>query len=264
MCQINKNEINDTLLLQRGRSSEQSFSLLFERYWQQPYAAENKRLKNHEDAIDTPQEIFMRTSDLSYLVRQVFEKSDRDSFDQLFRIFYPEMVSYAKSLVQDEAVAKDLVQDIFLNLWVRRDTLISLKNLPAYLYVSLKHNAVHHIKKDERKITLPDYENDTELFSFDLSDPERQVIQKENAEKIERAINSLPYKCRLVFRLIKEDGLRYKEVASLLDISIKTVEAHVAFAYTQIIDCLESIFSQETLLPFIPKARKKNKWTKGF
>ena len=186
---------------------------------------------------------------LKYLTQQVSEKDDEHSFDELFRYFFPGMLSYAKILVHDEDVAKDLIQDIFLKLWVNRNTLMSITNLSGYLYISLRHNAVHYLQAQKRSRAL-DTEEHGEFFSFKISDPEILAIQKEDISRIEATINSLPHKCRMVFRLVKEEGLKYKEVAGLLDISVKTVEAHMTFAYSRIVECFEEIFPASTIARF--------------
>ena len=77
--------------------------------------------------------------------------------------------------------------------------------------------------------------------------PFHHSIQKENLQQIEAAINALPDKCRLVFRLVKEEKLKYREVAALLSVSPKTVEAHMRMAYTRIAERLEAIFPHTSL-----------------
>ena len=82
--------------------------------------------------------------------------------------------------------------------------------------------------------------------TFSMACPETSFIQKENFRQIEAAINALPPKCKLVFRLIKEEGLRYKEVAELLSVAPKTVEAHMATAYNRIAESLDGLLSEFT------------------
>ncbi len=191
---------------------------------------------------------------IRYLIQQIAESDDHESFDELFRHFFPGMLSYGKLLVRDEDIVKDLIQDIFLKLWINRRTLTTIGNLPGYLYVSLKHNSANYLKM-QRRSAPADSESMSELFSLTPTNPEAQVIEKEELRKIEDTINSLPKKCRMIFRLIKEDGLKYKEVAGLLELSVKTVEAHMTFAYSRIMECFEELYPSKTTTPFL---RKKN------
>ncbi len=189
---------------------------------------------------------------IRYLVQRIAESDENESFDELFRHFFPGMLSYGKLLVNDESIVKDLIQDIFLKLWINRRTLATISNLPGYLYVSLKHNSANYLKIQRKRISS-DSEALGESFSISSTDPEELVIEKEEQKKIEDTINSLPKKCRMIFRLIKEEGLKYKEVAGLLDISVKTVEAHMTFAYSRIVECFEELYPSKTTTPFLRK-----------
>ncbi|MCD2425767.1 sigma-70 family RNA polymerase sigma factor [Niabella pedocola] len=166
------------------------------------------------------------------------------SFEKLYLHFAPGMQSFALSMVGDKEVALDLVQDLFVTLWSNRKSMAAIEHPANYLYCALKNNAVHYLKS--RKRVTPFVEAENERITLVGEGPEADVAAKEIKQLLETAINGLPYKCRLVFRLIKDDGLRYKEVAHLLDISIKTVEAHMRLAYTRIVECLEAVLPQHT------------------
>ncbi|MBO9593346.1 MAG: RNA polymerase sigma-70 factor [Niabella sp.] len=161
----------------------------------------------------------------------------REAFEKLYLHFVPGMQTFAASLVGDREVALDLVQDLFVNLWINRKNLAAIERPASYLYHALKNNTVHYLKSSRRIASLmPD---EGERVRLTENSPETDVIAKETWQLLETTINGLPYKCRLVFRLIKEDGLKYKEVAHLLEISVKTVEAHMRLAYSRIVECLE-------------------------
>ncbi|WP_300597461.1 RNA polymerase sigma factor [Niabella sp.] len=169
-----------------------------------------------------------------------------ESFEKLYLHFAPGMQAFALSIVGDTEVALDLVQDLFVNLWTNRKNLAAIGHPASYLYRALKNNAVHYLKS--RKQMAPLVAEENERITLMDEGPEAAVITKEIKQLLEATINGLPYKCRLVFRLIKEDGLRYKEVAHLLDISVKTVEAHMRLAYSRIVECLETILPQHAAI----------------
>ncbi|MBZ4190628.1 RNA polymerase sigma-70 factor [Niabella beijingensis] len=166
-----------------------------------------------------------------------------EAFEKLYLHFAPGMQVFAVSLAGDKEVALDLVQDLFVNLWTNRKNLAAIGHPANYLYRALKNNAVHYLKSRKRLAPLATEEN--ERISFSAENPETGIMAKETTLLLEATINALPYKCRLVFRLIKEDGLRYKDVAHLLDISVKTVEAHMRLAYSRIVECLEAALPQQ-------------------
>lgn len=175
-------------------------------------------------------------------LRQTAANDCHESFEKLYLHFAPGMQAFALSLVGDKEVALDLVQDLFVNSWINRKNLTAIEHPANYLYCALKNNAVHYLKS--RKRMTPFVFEENERITLTDENPETGVVNKEIRQLLEITINELPYKCRLVFRLIKEDGLRYKEVAHLLDISVKTVEAHMRLAYGRIVECLETVLPQ--------------------
>lgn len=170
-------------------------------------------------------------------VADVAENDSHESFEQLYSYFSSGLLSYVYTIVEDREVALDLVQDLFVTLWANRRTLSAVSNIGHYLYSSIKNNAIRHVSKRSR-LTPIDKEH-LEKISLDTVSPELSFIAREQFQQLQHLINSLPYKCRLVFRLVKEDGLKYKDVAQLLEISVKTVEAHMTLAYSRIVDYFE-------------------------
>ena len=175
-------------------------------------------------------------------VINVAEQDDHDSFEQIYRYFSPGLLAYVTTIVNDREAAGDLVQDLFFTIWTNRRSLSAVGNIGHYLYSSIKNNAVRYVTKRNR--TVPAVNEDLERITLDTMSPERSFIAREQLQELQAAINELPYKCRLVFRLVKEDGLKYKDVAQLLEISVKTVEAHMTLAYSRIIDCLTQLMPE--------------------
>jgi len=169
---------------------------------------------------------------LSYLIHAISENSDEQAFNELFRIYYPGLLSYTTSLLKDRPVAEEICIDVLLKLWQNRKILPTIKNLSHYLYIAAKHAAISYMRskgfKDFRNsISLEDA---GEHFVYELSNHELRLINKETLQQVNTAINDLPPRCRLIFKLIKEDGLKYTEVAQLLEVSVKTVENQMTIA----------------------------------
>ena len=116
-----------------------------------------------------------------------------------------------------------------------------IKNLKLYLYVSAKNITFNYLKKLHR-------ENLTDLDSVEIepedpfSDPAAALITREMNLKLKYAINDLPPRCKLIFTLIKEDGLTYKQTATLLDISVSTVENQLSIALKKISSAIRYTF----------------------
>lgn len=160
-------------------------------------------------------------------------KGDEKAFRLLFDMYYQQLFHHAFYYLSSKEQAEEAVSDVFFIIWKKRETLDKIENIESYLYTSVKNQALHYIRRanEPEKDSLELYH--IEILS-DGNDPERKLLDQERRELVQNAINSLPNKCREVFRLAMSDKLKHKEIAKLLDISEKTVEAHVATAYKKI------------------------------
>jgi RNA polymerase sigma-70 factor (ECF subfamily) len=173
--------------------------------------------------------------DLPYYINCIAEKNDQQAFSELYKRFLPGLMSFARSIVDDRYQAEEVVENVFLKLWENRALLPTVKNLSHYLYVAVKHASLNQVQRHRVSVTISGV---GETFPFHFSPDQDPSIGRENLEKIAAAINSLPPRCRLIFRLIKEESLKYAEVAQLLEVSVKTVEAQMYIALGRIADRL--------------------------
>ena len=160
---------------------------------------------------------------------------DAASFEQLYLHLSPELTRFAASFLPDLALAEDIVAETFVTLWKKRSTLQAIDNLRVYLYSCIRNAALNHIQHHQKRMFFPFDQLDVPLESYlDASDPERQYISRELHDAAARAVEALPPKCRMIFRLAREEGLRYKEIASILNISVRTIDSQVAIALKRI------------------------------
>ncbi|MCU7549789.1 RNA polymerase sigma-70 factor [Chitinophagaceae bacterium LB-8] len=185
----------------------------------------------------------MTAEKIKALTDSIAERNDHAAFDQLFRYYLPGLVSFADSVISDRHQSEEVVSDVFVKIWDNRKTLTAIRNFSHYIYIATRHQALNHIKsrKGSAFVDLDDaaFEDLGEAASLSFKTPERSMIAKENLEKIAQAINELPPRCRLIFRLIKEEGLKYHDVAALLDLSVKTVENQMTIAMKRMVEVLE-------------------------
>jgi len=158
---------------------------------------------------------------------------DIPSFEAIFKLFYTKLLQFGEAIVKNREEAEEIVEDVFIKLWSNRKTLPAVKNLNYYLFVSVKHGALNYLEKAKRNAVL---DIDTALIDLGATsmNPEESMISFETMQKIQAAIDTLPPKCKLIFKLIKEDGLKYKEAANLLNISVKTIEAQMSIAIAKV------------------------------
>lgn len=177
----------------------------------------------------------MKDEKIIKLVHDISEKNDQVAFAQLYRIFFPGLLTFANSIVKNRSLAEEIVANVFVKVWGNREMLPSIKNLSQYLYVAVKHSSINSIYRD-KSFFIEQIEEDNLLV---FNNVDNTLISKENINKITAAINSLPSKCRLIFRLIKEEGLRHSEVAKLLELSESTIENQITIALRKISEELQ-------------------------
>ena len=164
------------------------------------------------------------------------QKGDVKSLEVLFDRYYNALANFAFLFLRDEEASKGVISELFINLWEKRETIFIQDNLKSYLYKSVR-NAVVSLKRKE-KWTKVSFE-EIEISRIEAITPETLLLNKEFDEKIERLLLDLPQRAGLVFRLKRIDGLKYREIADILDISEKTVENHIGNAVKRIKTILE-------------------------
>lgn len=165
--------------------------------------------------------------------------SDESAFTQLYLHFGKRLIHFAVSLVRSREVAEELVEDVFVKLWAGRSQVTGIENLTVYLYVAVKNRSLNILSQKARELIVAPFDFlDTSLEEF-ASDPYDIMITSEMMANMQHAIDELPPRCKMIFKLIREDGLRYKEVADILNISVNTIDAQMAIAVKKICMALQ-------------------------
>ena len=146
-------------------------------------------------------------------------------FEKLYKRFQPSLVSYAYYITKNNEESVELVNDVFLSVWDKRNRLKFDESLKTYLYTAVKNRSINYIKKQK---LIKSYDDQLEMFSEFEAD--QSLLEKEHYVIVQQIMNDLPAKCKQVFAMSRIDQLSNKEIASLLDISIKTVEAQITKA----------------------------------
>lgn len=158
---------------------------------------------------------------------------EEPAFRKLFDLLFTHLTQFAFSLVRSKEAATEIVDGIFIRLWNNRATILLIENIKVYLYKTTKNSSLSYLSgKAQRQIHEPF--DDIHIQLKDEHNPESLMITNEILHKIREAVNALPPRCKMIFKLIREDGLKYKEVAEVLNISVKTVDAQMVIAVSQI------------------------------
>jgi len=160
-------------------------------------------------------------------------------FNQVVHKYYPCLCDFAFVITQSKGFSEEIVDDVFMKIWDRREEVSHIENLTSYLYKAVRNTSLNYLEKKNR-LHFVSFENLPEInLPSEMRTPEEDIISKETYRDISHIINSLPAKCRLIFKLAKEDGLKYKEIASLLDLSEKTIENQISIALKKVAECLK-------------------------
>lgn len=158
-------------------------------------------------------------------------------FSELYLTYYPKLVRFAKEFVMQAEEAENITQDVFADLWEKRDSIDCIENMNAYLFRLVKNRCLDYLKHkifEQKYVENAQISFETErslklqsLDRFDVSD----ISEGNDMEILIRAaIDSLPKRCRDIFLLSRMEGLKYKEISERLGISVNTVECQMSIA----------------------------------
>jgi RNA polymerase sigma-70 factor (family 1) len=179
------------------------------------------------------------------LQRQIAVYEDETAYKELFFILFNSLTRFATGIVHSREIAEEIVSDVFIGIWADRAKLNTIDDLQLYIFVAVKNNSVRKAKQLHKRTTVSIDEIDVEMESL-YQNPEQRLISAETVTRIEAAINHLPQRARLIFKLAKEDNMRYKDIAALLNISVKTVDNQLAIALKKITTTLGAPFRKKS------------------
>jgi len=161
-----------------------------------------------------------------FLVKQLKEGNEK-AFNFIMESYYQNLCGYAYTLTNDKAFSEDIVQNVFVSIWINKNNIKPNFSIKSYLFKSVYNEFIDQYRKNKPVIHL----EKKYLEALDI------IIEKDHDEinglitLVDKEINNLPSKCRLIFLLNKKDGLTHTEISDHLNISIKTIEGHMTRAF---------------------------------
>lgn len=172
----------------------------------------------------------MNDNELNRLIQNMMA-GDRESFNAVFRRFYTPMVRFCIRFVGDVDVATEIVQDLFVRLWTGREKLNINTSFESYLLRSVRNASISYINKVR---SHEEVHQKLAMEDIDTTDPSEALQSKNLEAAYGQILAAMPEKRREVFLASRFDGLKYAEIAEKLNISVKTVEAHMGAAIKQL------------------------------
>lgn len=151
-------------------------------------------------------------------------------FEDMFRMFQPMLVRYAATMLYEVEDAREVVQEVFIKIWQKRDSLDFGAELKAYLYRAVRNQALNRISRNKME-TVP-LDDQVYLAAEEVGD--KDDSQKQMLRRVHKQIELLPRKAKEIFMMSRLEGLSHAEIADILEISPKTVENQIGIALKKI------------------------------
>jgi RNA polymerase sigma-70 factor (ECF subfamily) len=167
-----------------------------------------------------------KKTDILNLWKLISIYDDDRAFESLFYLLNARLIKFSLMYVHQKEAAEEIVSDVFVKCWLNRKALAEVQSMDTYLFVAVKNQSLNYIRKYSH-VHLVQIEDTNEIRFVRTVNPQEELEKKELLFKMEQSIEALPQQCRIVFRLIKEEGIKYKEVAEILNISPRTVQTQL-------------------------------------
>lgn len=172
-----------------------------------------------------------KESDMEVLMHRVLNENDYQAFELLFNKMYAPLCDFSVRFVEVREVAEELVSDVFYTIWQNRSR-IMVSAPKAYLYTAVRNRAFDHLRKIKGSLWYS--LEHAEHIAAGNGNHHDVMVENELHQNITRSIANLPRQCKVIFELSRNQGLKYREIAIRLNISIKTVETQMTRALKQL------------------------------
>jgi RNA polymerase sigma-70 factor (ECF subfamily) len=167
------------------------------------------------------------------LIEQL-KTGDETAFEIIFTRYFEKLCLFAESIVKNHDIAEDIVEDIFLQLWINCQTNPVLVSLKSYLYQCVYHNAVKSVSRQRKNVfSIQTAAIDDNAFAS-ADYPVANLILQELEQKASAIVEALPEQCKRIYLLNRDEDLKYHEIASRLGISVGTVKTQMSRAFARL------------------------------
>lgn len=167
-------------------------------------------------------------------VKQLSVADNSRAISLLYEHYFHRLVAFASSIVKTKEAAEEVVEDVLIKLWANKTSISQINSLKVYLFSAVRNQSFNHLEKEARFASEDLLAVENAATESAGHSPLEHLILSEMNRALQVAVESLPERCQLIFRLVREEGFKYKEVAEILNISVNTIDNQMAIAVRRI------------------------------
>lgn len=202
-------------------------------------------LARRSDVVKIPKDSGSNPSEESRWIEQL-RHGEQHGFEKLYKFYFARLSQFVYRYVHSTHIAEDLVHNVFFAIWNNRKSIQPVETLRPYLYQACRNQALKHLRKEHEVISPFELINNMDNSHYPSPDEMLEGSEFENA--VIHAVSDLPERRRLIYLMHREDGLTYKEISEVLEISIKTVETQMSRTLKHLRDKLSRFIPYITAL----------------
>lgn len=177
-------------------------------------------------------------------------QENRLAFNMFYDIYYDQVFRYAYYFLKDTEACREVIADVFFSVWQSRKKLQSIENPETYLFIAVRNEVTRYNKRSSKNANILSLDHVQSAVVSDDS-PDDQIIYEEMQQLLNKIISELPEKCRIIFLMARQEGLKPKEIAEKLTISENTVRVQMKIAIDKIIVRIKPYYPDLTFSIFL-------------
>ena len=178
-------------------------------------------------------------SDSLWDIQSAIRAGSEPALARLYSLFSRRLHHFARLITRSPETAEEIVEDVFVKLWSNRQKITDISNLTVYLYVAVKNRSLNAVSQQARQLLQAPFDDLAIETGPVAADPYSLLVTAEMMQKMHAAVEALPPRCKMIFKLVREDGLRHREVAEILNVSVNTVDVQMAIAIKKLCTALQ-------------------------
>jgi RNA polymerase sigma-70 factor (ECF subfamily) len=175
---------------------------------------------------------------------------ERGSFEMFYNLYYEQVFRFVYYFLREKESCREVVADVFFGLWQSRKRLKEIDNINTYLYVVARNESIRFMKQNHHLSFLSLEEIPVHLEKSEDASPEDKLFNQEIESLLTKTINELPEKCRVIFLMVRTEGLKPKQIAEILSIKESTVRSQMKIAIEKIMEAIKPYFPNLSLSVF--------------